>query len=121
MKNEKGFTLIEIMVTVILLGVILTIAVPSMLSLMQDKAGELNKEEKKMLIEAARVYVNQHSEEFECSTCTKCIKLEELGGLYAESAKSKYFNSRKEDYISVSITSEKKEYNYAGASCTESN
>ena len=57
MKNNKGFTLIEILATISILVIIVSIALPSIIS-MKDRNIEKNEENiKEIITTAAEVYI----------------------------------------------------------------
>ena len=57
MKNKKGFTLIELLAVIIILAIILAIAVPKILLLIDKSRESANETSKKLLMEAIKIQV----------------------------------------------------------------
>ena len=62
--NKKGFTLVELLGTIILLSVIALIALPSVISLLTTSQEEINNSYRSAAINAARNYVNDNMDSF---------------------------------------------------------
>ncbi len=79
MKNNKGFTLIEILATISILVIIVSIALPSIIS-MKDRNIEKNEENiKEIITTAAEVYIYTYNYDIDYeSTNNSCIAIEEL-------------------------------------------
>lgn len=76
--NNKGFTLIEILAVVVILGVLSTIMIPSVTSIIKKNRVENQENFKNSLISAAKAYItdNKYKIEFSTSNCSsgyKCI------------------------------------------------
>jgi len=82
--NRKGFTLIEVIMTVAILGLITLIIVPSIGGLIEKNKDDSYENLKKSFIAAAKTYVadNRYSLGISCPTSrsepTKCITLQTL-------------------------------------------
>lgn len=60
MKKDEGFTLVELLAVIVILGIIVAIAVPSIggiINRAETKAGEAEKE---LVLDAARLYVTEN-------------------------------------------------------------
>ena len=62
--NKKGFTLVELLGTIILLSIIALIALPSVISLLTTSQEEINNSYRSAAINAARNYVNDNMDSF---------------------------------------------------------
>lgn len=76
--NNKGFTLIEILAVVVILGVLSTIMIPSVTSIIKKNRVENQENFKNSLISAAKAYItdNKYKIKFSTSNCSsgyKCI------------------------------------------------
>ncbi|MGP4080567.1 type II secretion system protein [Pseudalkalibacillus sp. R45] len=56
-KSERGFTLVELLATIVILGIIAAIAVPSIGKLLENTKQDAHKANAQQIIEAARLYV----------------------------------------------------------------
>ncbi|WP_261133096.1 type II secretion system protein [Bacillus sp. Marseille-Q3570] len=56
-KSERGFTLVELLATIVILGIIAAIAVPSIGKLIENTKEDTHKANAMQIIEAARLYV----------------------------------------------------------------
>lgn len=63
MKN-KGFTLIELIGSIIILAIIALVAFPAILGLLTSSEGELNKAKVQVVERAAKEYVDDHINEY---------------------------------------------------------
>lgn len=70
--NNKGFTLLEVILVVAILGVITLIIVPSVSSLLNKNKNEQYENLKKSIISAAKMYVSDNRYEFDIN-CTNNI------------------------------------------------
>lgn len=55
LKNEKGFTLVELLAVIVILGIILAIAVPAIGNIIDNANTDANQAEEDIIIEAARL------------------------------------------------------------------
>ncbi|WP_221566267.1 type II secretion system protein [Alkalihalobacillus sp. TS-13] len=56
-RSERGFTLVELLATIVILGIIAAIAVPSIGKLIENTKEDTHKANAMQIIEAARLYV----------------------------------------------------------------
>lgn len=124
--NKKGFTMIEMIVTVTLLCTMLLIIVPSILSQLSARTEELSETEQNIIIEACKVYVSKYNESYlykESGTVeqnTYCIPISELKkeGLYTPSSRTKYFGNDDNYSVNVVVSSKTKTYSFENKSCS---
>ena len=116
MDNNKGFTLVEIITTVALISILMLLVIPNLLSQLSTKNQEASEQEAKILVEAARVYVDRHHELYENKT-SDCIKLETLEseGLYSKSTRNKALP--KNAAVKYSKNSKGATFTYSGSGC----
>lgn len=67
--NNKGFTLTELLVTIAIMGIITGLAFPSIRKLQEENKSEEFKAYEKVLVNAAKVYMDSHSNEIEKGKC----------------------------------------------------
>ena len=57
MKDKNGFTLMELLAVIVILGLIIIIAVPSVMNIMKTAKDKLSDYDKEALIDAAKFYI----------------------------------------------------------------
>lgn len=57
MKNRKGFTLVELLAVIVILGIIALIAVPNVLGTLNKSKGKLSQVQKETILSACKNYV----------------------------------------------------------------
>ena len=72
LKDNRGFTIIELVATIAILLVIMAIAMPSITSLLGRTEEKISKEKEKAFISAAREYVSDNYNTVLPSGKTKC-------------------------------------------------
>lgn len=75
MKN-KGFTLIEMLIVVVLLGIILTLAIPSVIKLMESRSSDEYKYQEKLIEQAVNLYQTRYRGEFNNNPNASCYILD---------------------------------------------
>lgn len=81
--NKKGFTLVELLVVVIILGVIMSIAIPSITSSVERSKEKQKKQIENIVLSAAKIYVSDHEDVSGMITldrlyCSKLITREDI-------------------------------------------
>lgn len=80
--KKNGFTLVELLAVVIILALLAMFALPRVLNQFSNYREGLDEDQRQLIIEAARVYVNENVGKFLGGTVTNpktyCIELETL-------------------------------------------
>ena len=77
--NKKGFTLIEIIATILVITVLTLLIVPNILNSVNNKRKDISSTAKQMIYAAADIYVNENEATFQAlDDAVYCIKLETL-------------------------------------------
>ncbi len=80
MKDKKGFTLVELLAVIVILGLIAVIAAPLVLGTINSSKDSLSKEQQNRVIEAAKIYATK-----QLSEDSACVSISELqSGGYLE-------------------------------------
>lgn len=58
--NKKGFTLIELLVVIVILGVIMSVAIPSITSSIERSKDKQKTQVIKLIVSAGELYVDKH-------------------------------------------------------------
>lgn len=58
--NKKGFTLVELLVVIVILGVIMSIAIPSITSSIERSKDKQKEQIIKLIVSAGELYVDKH-------------------------------------------------------------
>src|SRR5690625_3866666 len=62
-EGEKGFTLVELLAVIVILGIIVAIAIPAIGSVINRARDDADEQEEALIIDAARLYEMQHTTE----------------------------------------------------------
>lgn len=77
--NKKGFTLIEIIATILVITVLTLLIVPNILNSVNNKRKDISSTAKQMIYDAADIYVNENEATYQAlDDAVYCIKLETL-------------------------------------------
>ncbi len=76
MMNKKAFTLIEMLIVIVLMGVIMTIAIPSVMKIVENKSNDQYKIQLKLVEQATNLYQVRYRGEFNNSPDASCYLLD---------------------------------------------
>lgn len=77
---KKGFTLIEVIAVIVIMGVILALTLPNIVNQISNKEEDISEASRKLIYTAADLYINDNINNY-----PSCIKLETLvNGGYLE-------------------------------------
>lgn len=62
-KKENGFTLVELLAVLVILGIIVAIAIPAVGNIIENARGNANKAEVELVEDAARLYFIENEED----------------------------------------------------------
>lgn len=108
MTNAKGFTLIEILGVVVILGLLMLIVAPTVLNSISSHEVEVTSAQKQMLEDASDLYLESHNSE--------CIKIQDLidGGYLNEGFKDVSDKELEKKNIKVNTNNGVHSYNIGG-------
>ena len=79
MKNNKGFTLIEILAVVTIIGLIFILVIPKITTSLKNKKSDVDKTTENLVLLATKLYVSDHSSKFEKTDGNiSCMPLHQL-------------------------------------------
>ncbi len=78
MKNNKGFTLVELLAVIVVLAIILAIALPGILGVISKSREDAYLRQKDMIIDVAKKYVTQFSTNMNWNNNTAIISLSNI-------------------------------------------
>lgn len=61
---KKGFTLVELICVIVLLGLVSLIAVPLILNAVNNKSGDIDEATKKIIYQATDLYISNYNEDY---------------------------------------------------------
>ena len=77
--NKKGFTLIEVLAVVIILTLLMLLVVPNVVNKFSTKKNEVKQVNDELIISAAKLYVDDHSDEFiKENDMQYCVSIQKL-------------------------------------------
>ena len=90
--NKRGFTLVELLVVIVILGVIMSIAIPSITSSIERSKDKQKTQIIKLIVSAGELYVDKHK-----NTVTPPITLNQLieDGLITKEEMKDPFNEKR--------------------------
>ena len=120
MMNNKGFTLIEIIGVIAILAILGVVTIPIITGVLSDSNDKIDKNQKKLIIGAARSYAIKHAFEIGDNDCVKVSTLINDGFLES------FDNSANDDSVNynnyvVEITKNDSTYEYDVAASSSEN
>lgn len=64
MKNKKGFTLVEILAVIVLMGILLGFAVPSVINISKKQKANLKEQKIEIIVDAAEEYLKDNKDAY---------------------------------------------------------
>ena len=122
--NKKGFTLIELLAVITLLGLLATIAVPTIAKIIKDSKDDSQVVQEKTIIKAAKQYFNspEHYNLLPTDSSSGCVTvstLKEAGYLPNENIWNTSKGTIMNGKVIVTYAEGKYSYKYAtGSSCS---
>ena len=101
--NKKGFTLIEILGVIVIIGLLLLIVAPNLLNRINPKETEISNLQKEMLEEAAGLYADAHKD-ICSSSCTVTVDTLKSEGYINEKVLDAKDKKRNIDDVSITVT-----------------
>lgn len=107
MKNNKGFTLTELLVTIVIMGIITAIAFPTITKLQEENKNERYKAYTKVLLHGTKLYVDKYGSDMDgnCFIITK-------DKLISEGLVKEYKNNNEVFNGSIQIVKNDNNYTY---------
>lgn len=94
--NKRGFTLVELLAVIIVIGLIATFALPQVLNQFSNQTDKLSKQQEELLLESAYVYISEHAGEFAkngCITIADLVDADALDKAFAHQIYPNYENT----------------------------
>ena len=76
--KQSGFTLVELIATIVVIGLIAMFALPQVLNQYSNHTEELSQQQLDLISESARTYVLDNASKYPKTTDSYCITLEEM-------------------------------------------
>ena len=76
MRNKKGFTLIEMLIVITLMAILMTIAIPSVLRIMESRSNDEYRYQVKLVEQAVNLYQTRYKGEFNNNSQASCFILD---------------------------------------------
>ncbi|PXW90032.1 type IV pilus assembly protein PilA [Streptohalobacillus salinus] len=73
LKNEKGFTLVELLAVIVILGIIVAIAIPAIGNIIDTAEDDATAAEEQLVVDAARLYDIQEGIDSDVTTVQDVI------------------------------------------------
>ena len=110
---KKGFTLVELICVIVLLGLVSLIAVPLILNAVNNKSGDIDEATKKIIYQATELYISNYNEDY-TKNGRYCLKLSKLMELEYLPNDLKYAMSNeeisKDNFVKIYIDNKKYAY-----------
>ena len=96
--KERGFTLVELLAVIIVIGLIASFALPQVLTQFSNNTGELSKQQEELLLESAYAYILENESQYKgkggCITVKDLVSANALDSKFAEQVYSSYQTSK---------------------------
>ena len=113
--NNKGFTLIELILVITLLGIIALIAVPTITGIINDSKEEASKDQKKIIVNAAKTYMVNHSTKLPTDKCYVSLETLNSEGILPKDTITDPGNKNNtlSGYVIITFENNKYKYEYS--------
>ena len=101
-----GFSLVELIATIIILGLIVIIAFPNILNIVRTNKNELSNQTKELIYNATKLYINDNIDDFPTVAGNDyCVKIKTLvdNDLLTSSISEQLENYTTESYVKVIV------------------
>lgn len=76
--NQKGFTLVELLAVVIVIGLIAAFTLPQLVNQYSNETEELSEKQEELILETARAYVLENISSYPETSSSYCISIQSL-------------------------------------------
>lgn len=118
---KKGFTLVELLVVIVILGLIAMVVYPAIVKVINDSKESAYETQEKIIIKAAKEWAVEHPSELpsdESTTGSVCLTTLLQEGYIDNSIKNPYTSQEMNGYVEIVLTSNRYEYKYKDGSCS---
>ncbi len=96
--DNRGFTLVELLAVIIVIGLIASFALPQVLNQFSNNATELSKQQEELVLESAYSYILENEANYSghggCITIKELVSADALDSKFAEQVYSNYLTSK---------------------------